>query len=186
MGFSRQEYWSGLPLPSPDLSINQAFLRRPFKIFPHQRISFAQSFMSVRRTLYFLRKQQSKYIIKQHSSDHQASATTIHTQGESVAKPRSAKMVMVQGNPFIQRREAGRWNITIPKWEGKTTVGLSSPEWTSGEGNGNSLQYSCLENPMHRGACGLQSRGSQRVRHNWLSTHTHTRVKGNNLHSGSL
>ena len=26
-------------------------------------------------------------------------------------------------------------------------------------------QYSCLENPMDRGACGLQSMGSQRVRH---------------------
>ena len=30
-----------------------------------------------------------------------------------------------------------------------------------GEGNGNPLQYSCLENPMDRGACGLQSMGSQ-------------------------
>ena len=32
---------------------------------------------------------------------------------------------------------------------------------SSGEGNGNPLQYSCLENPMDRGACGLQSMGSQ-------------------------
>ena len=30
-----------------------------------------------------------------------------------------------------------------------------------GEGNGNPLQYSCLENPMDRGAGGLQSMGSQ-------------------------
>ena len=29
----------------------------------------------------------------------------------------------------------------------------------------NPLQYPCLENPMNRGACGLQSIGSQRVRH---------------------
>ena len=28
------------------------------------------------------------------------------------------------------------------------------------------LQYSCLENSMDKGACGLQSMGSQRVRHN--------------------
>ena len=36
-----------------------------------------------------------------------------------------------------------------------------------GEGNGNPLQYSCLENPMDRGAWqGLQSMESQRVRHN--------------------
>ena len=32
-----------------------------------------------------------------------------------------------------------------------------------GEGNGNSLQDSCLENPMDRGAWRLQSIGSQRV-----------------------
>ena len=30
-----------------------------------------------------------------------------------------------------------------------------------GEGNGNPLQYSCLENPMDRGAWWLQSMGSQ-------------------------
>ena len=34
-----------------------------------------------------------------------------------------------------------------------------------GEGNGNPLQYSCLENPMDRGAGRLQSMGSQRVGH---------------------
>ena len=28
------------------------------------------------------------------------------------------------------------------------------------------LQYSCLENPMNRGACGLQVMGLQSVRHN--------------------
>ena len=35
-----------------------------------------------------------------------------------------------------------------------------------GEGNGNPLQYSCLENPMDRGAwCRLLSAGWQRVGH---------------------
>ena len=35
-----------------------------------------------------------------------------------------------------------------------------------GEGNGNPLQYSCLENPMDRGAWqAIQSMGLQRVRH---------------------
>ena len=35
-----------------------------------------------------------------------------------------------------------------------------------GEGNGNPLQYSCLENPMYRGAWQApQSMGSQRVGH---------------------
>ena len=36
-----------------------------------------------------------------------------------------------------------------------------------GKGNGNPLQYSCLENPMDRGAwCRLLSMGSQRAGHN--------------------
>ena len=30
-----------------------------------------------------------------------------------------------------------------------------------GEGNGNPLQYSCLENPMDGGDCRLQTMGSQ-------------------------
>ena len=34
-----------------------------------------------------------------------------------------------------------------------------------GEGNGNPLQCSCLENPRDGGACGLPSMGSHRVRH---------------------
>ena len=34
-----------------------------------------------------------------------------------------------------------------------------------GEGNGYPPQYSCLGNSMDRGAWGLQSTGSQRVRH---------------------
>ena len=32
-------------------------------------------------------------------------------------------------------------------------------------GNGNPLQYSCLENPVDGGACGLLSIGSHRVGH---------------------
>ena len=36
-----------------------------------------------------------------------------------------------------------------------------------GEGNGNPLQCSCLENPGDRGAWWLPSMGSHRVRHDW-------------------
>ena len=36
-----------------------------------------------------------------------------------------------------------------------------------GGGHDNPLQCSCLENPMDRGAEGLQSMGSQRVGHAW-------------------
>ena len=56
--------------------------------------------------------------------------------------------------------------------------GLGDVSWIPGSGrspgggNGNPLQYSCLESPMDRGACGLQSMGSQSQTQ--LSTHTHT------------
>ena len=39
-----------------------------------------------------------------------------------------------------------------------------------GEGNCNLLQYSCLENPMNRGAWWLQSMGSQTVGHDLVTS----------------
>ena len=51
---------------------------------------------------------------------------------------------------------------------------------SSREGNGTPLQCSCLENPMDRGAWWVQSMGSQRVRHDWVTEHVylhaHTRT----------
>ena len=43
---------------------------------------------------------------------------------------------------------------------------------SSGEGNDNPLQYSCLEIPMDRGAWQVQPMGLQRVRHD-RATSTH-------------
>ena len=43
-----------------------------------------------------------------------------------------------------------------------------------GERHGNPLQYSCLENPMDRGAWQLQSMGLQRVGHEWATQHACT------------
>ena len=45
-----------------------------------------------------------------------------------------------------------------------------------GRGNSNPLHYSCLENSMDRGPDGLQHMGSQRVRCNWATGHTHTHM----------
>ena len=39
----------------------------------------------------------------------------------------------------------------------------------AGEGNGYSFQYSCLGNPIERGAWQLWSKRLQRVRHNWVT-----------------
>ena len=51
-----------------------------------------------------------------------------------------------------------------PASAGDAKVVGSIPGWGRFpvEGNGNSLQYSCLENCVNRGACGLSSMGSQR------------------------
>ena len=50
-------------------------------------------------------------------------------------------------------------------------LGLLSGSWrTPGEGNGYPLQYSCSESPMDsKEPSGLQSMGSQRVRHDWVT-----------------
>ena len=51
----------------------------------------------------------------------------------------------------------------------ETQVQPVGQEKSPGEGNGYPLQYSCVENSMDRGAGGLQSVGSQRVKHNWAA-----------------
>ena len=43
-----------------------------------------------------------------------------------------------------------------------------------GEGNDNTLQYSCLRNPMDRGAWQATVHRSQRVRHNWSDLAQHS------------
>ena len=49
---------------------------------------------------------------------------------------------------------------------------------SSGAGNGNSLQYPCLENPMYRGAWQATVCGVARVRHDWvMRTHIHTHTQ---------
>ena len=50
----------------------------------------------------------------------------------------------------------------------------SIPGWgrSPGEGHGNSLQYSCLDNSMTEESGKLQSMVLQRVRHDWATQHT--------------
>ena len=47
------------------------------------------------------------------------------------------------------------------------------PLW---RGNGNPLQYSCLENPTEEKPGRLQSMGSQRVGHDWVNSLTHLHI----------
>ena len=59
---------------------------------------------------------------------------------------------------------------------GDTGDAHSIPGWvrSPGEGNGSPLQYSCLRNPMDRGARWAAVHGSQRVRHDRATKHTST------------
>ena len=41
--------------------------------------------------------------------------------------------------------------------------------WSSGEGTGDPLQYSCLGNSMDRGAWWAKVHGLQKIRHDWAS-----------------
>ena len=51
----------------------------------------------------------------------------------------------------------------------ETRVGFLDQEDSSGEGNGNPLQYSCLENPMDRGAWRATGHGVTRVGHDLVT-----------------
>ena len=129
--------------------------------------------MSVRRTLYLLRKQQSKYIIKQHSSDHQASATAIHTQGESVARLGLQRWSWSKEIHLFRGEKQAEGTLPSLSEKGKWLLGLahqSEPLEKEMATHSSILAWRipCTEEPG-----GLQSRGSQRVRHNWTK-HTHT------------
>ena len=63
---------------------------------------------------------------------------------------------LTRGFPGGSDRKASACNAGEP---GSISGSGRSP----GGGNGNALQYSCLENPMDGGPGGLQSMGSQRV-----------------------
>ena len=51
-------------------------------------------------------------------------------------------------------------------WYGSDGPGFNLWIRSPGEGNGNPLQYSCLENPMEEEPGGLHPMGLQRVGHN--------------------
>jgi len=90
-------------------------------------------------------------------------------------------------------------SIGLPRWlsdkesaKAGNAVGMSlipGSGRSRGGGKGNPLQYSCLENPMDRGAWGAPVHGLQRVGHDlallstdahrilWINTHTQMDIK---------
>ena len=69
---------------------------------------------------------------------------------------------------FLQQR-AGSWNI-------KKLLLIKENQMSSGEGNGSPLQYSCLENPMDRGAWWVTVHGVAESDMTEQLTHMHTDI----------
>ena len=65
-------------------------------------------------------------------------------------------------------RQEKAWRRKGGGKEARTSL-VKVPADFRGEGNGNPLQYSCLENPMGRGAWWATSMGLQRVGHVWAT-----------------
>ena len=65
-------------------------------------------------------------------------------------------------------------NLPASAGRHETLGSIPGSERVPREGNGNPLQYSCLENSMDRGAWWAKSIGLQRVRHDGANRHTDT------------
>ena len=104
----------------------------------------------------------------------------------SCASPWQLITFQVEASPTVWVNISIRWLKGLPQWlHGKEsacsavdTGWISGSASSPGGGNGNPVQYSCLENPMARGARGLQSIRSQRVGQDWCEW-AHTQGSGN-------
>ena len=102
-------------------------------------------------------------------------ASIQHWQGSNGhASTVSNALLRITDLPFVTGLWGGTVLLDFPGGsDGKASVynvgdlgSIPGSGRSPGEGNGNPLQYSCLENPMDREAwCRLLSMGSQRVGH---------------------
>ena len=113
MGFSRQEYWSGLPCPPP-------------RDLPNPEIKPASQISCIDRWVLYHWATWEAHLINY----------ITYIQGK-MTEPLKVRQ--------INCSKASAWNAGDL---GSIPGSGRSP----GEGNGNPLQYSCLENPMDRGA----------------------------------
>ena len=136
MGFSRQEYWSGVPLPSPTPLINTD---NDF----HIKKGNISKFKIINLTLQFSSVTQSCPILCD-PTDRSMPGLPVHHQLPKLAQihvgdahPTISSFVV----PFSSRLQSFPASGSFPM-----------TQLLTGEGNGNPLQYSCLENPMDGGA----------------------------------
>ena len=86
-------------------------------------------------------------------------------------------------NSAINRGFPGGSEVKASSWNAGDQGSIPGSGRSPGEGNGNPLQYSCLENPMEDPGR-LQSTGLQRVGHEWVTSLTHSAI--NKTKKGSL
>ena len=67
---------------------------------------------------------------------------------------------------------SGKGGLPANAGNGRDPASIPGSGRTPGGVNGNSLQDSCVENPMDRGASGLQAMGSQGVDHDGAHMHS--------------
>ena len=73
--------------------------------------------------------------------------------------------------PILKKGFPGGVLVKNPPASARVTKDSIPGSRSPGAGNGNPLQYSCLENSMDRGACGLPSMGGKRVGHGLVTAH---------------
>ena len=140
IGFPRQEYWSGLPFPFPGIFLTQGLNREA------------------------LYGKVSQIYVCTHTQTH--TYTHIHFPGTSDGKESACNV----GDPIWipgLGRSPGKWigyllqypwasllTQTVKNFRAMREIWVPFLGWEDppGEGHGNPLQCSCLENPMDRGA----------------------------------
>ena len=157
LGFSRQEYWSGVPLPSPEKKANSSQtskyeVRLFLTIFgePSYTEQFLTSFMYLS---FYYWVMSSLYILDTSLSDIWFAVISSH----SVACLSSEKATAPHSSTLAWKIPWMEEPCGLQSWDHEdsdTTEQLHFHFSLSfiGEGNGNPLQCSCLENPRDGGA----------------------------------
>ena len=107
-----------------------------------------------------------KLHMSSHCSRKHGAGPTVNRAVSSVASienPRAGH----PGNPFWTVGFPGGSEVKASACNAGDLGSIPGSRRSPGEGNGNPLQYSCLENPMDGGALWATVHGLQRVRHNW-------------------
>ena len=181
MGFSRQEYWSGLPLPSPDRKIDLSIskfvsvhLQQLVQCSSPTYICLFESNQSFWLHFKFKSYFKKSWIqIFEIFSDYLFIYSSVYQRRQWHPTP-----VILPGKSHGWRSLVG-----CSPWghkESDTTERLCFHFSLScvGEGNGNPLQCSCLENPRDGGACWAAISGvsQSRTRLKWLSSSSSSSV----------